>query len=148
VANATRGKGGTIATLAVIAALVGAVGFLDLSKKSKEPDEDASGITVHAAQTLDGRTKGGVIVIVIADGKALDPIYPDTNTWEMPVPVPKGASIGVGVWQTTTGTVSCAIRKNGRVVSNDLTSKLTPTRPPLPPDLAADLAAKCFYLNL
>ena len=141
--TATDKVKGTFITLAIVAAVIAGFSFFDTHKKEEVPV-----ITIHAAQTLDGRFPRDVIVVVIVNDKPFGTFYPDLQTWDRPVNVPRGASVGLGVWQTSPGTVSCAIRRNGVVVSNDLTSKVTPKSASLSSQEAIARGAKCYYLNL
>jgi len=146
VTNATRGKAkGTILTLVLAAAVIAGFSLFDPSKKK---GEDEIPLTVHVSQTLEGRKPKGVIVAIIVNDRTLGVYYPSEQIWTMPVTAPKGSSVGVGVWQITPGTVSCAIRRGSNVMSNDLTSKVTPESVSITTKQAIETAAKCYYFVL
>ncbi len=128
----------------VLAAIYGA-GLFDPSKK-KEPKDDEVRVSVHASQTVAGRGDKNVIVIVIVNDKALPPFYPTDERWDMPLIVKKGSSVGVGVWQTSEGSVACAIRRDGKAVSTGISAKMIPPNSSVTAKEAVDKAAKCYYL--
>lgn len=140
----TKAKG-TIITLALAALIIGGFNLFDPNKKK---NEDGIAVTLHSAQTLDGRGDKSVIVAVIVNDKTLGVFYPTEQTWTKAVVVHRGSSVGMGVWQLTPGTVSCAIRRNNSVVSNDLTSKVTPASVSITTKQAIETAAKCYYSAL
>lgn len=137
---------GTLVTIALVVAVVYSVGLFDPSKKRDQPRDDEVRVSVHASQTVAGRGDKNVIVIVIVNDKALDPVYPMEERWDMPLIVKKGSSIGVGVWQISQGSVACAIRRDGRSVSTDISTKVIPQKIPLTSEEAVAKAAKCYYL--
>lgn len=136
---------GTVVMAAVVLAAVYAAGLFDPSKK-KEPKDDEVKVSVHASQTIANRGDKNVIVVVVINDKSLPPFYPMEERWDMPLVVKKGSSIGVGVWQFTSGVVSCAIRRDGRAVATDISKKTIPRTATITWADAIEQAAKCYYL--
>jgi hypothetical protein len=137
---------GTLAAVALILAAIYGVGLFDPSKKKDKPGDGEVAVSVHASQTVANRGDKNVIVIVVVNDKALPPFYPSDERWDMPLVVKKGSSVGVGVWQFTQGSVACAIRRDGRAVSTDISTQVSKPNTVLTPEQAVQAAAKCYYL--
>lgn len=139
---------GTLVAVAIILAAIYGVGLFDPSKRKDKVGDGEVALSVHASQTVAGRGTKDVVVIVIVNDKAMEPFYPTQERWDMPLVVKKGSSVGVGVWQLTQGSVACAIRRDGKAVSTDVTTKVISDGRNIGKQEAIALAAKCYYMVL